>query len=653
MADFTSQYTGQQIEDRLSRVGTNTTNIHNLQLSKQDTISDLASIRSGAAAGSTALQPGDLSGKQDKLVSGVNIKTVDGQSLTGSGNIDLSRFVTSTVNNLANYYLKSEVYTKEEVQQLVYAATNGLSFVVAEALPTASNLTVNKIYLVPSTDPKAENVKDEWITIQVLGGYAWERIGSATVDLSQYYTKSEVDTMLANIDLSEYMPKSGGTMTGQLKWQNENALPKTTSLSYLLGIDSFSAGGTTKYITIADLAASLVTPLTSTNLTKEAYLQWGGRNFTGSYGPIDAAMVTNLGANRFAFLKAAGIEIEYSRDAGETWQSYERTDLQKTGLFSTNGYQVYLGASSTNGESSADYMLRVNVYTKAAGIYSVLNKFIIYLSTSGSTGCWCTIRARTQNNYLDDVDTWVTFADRTPVAGWSGYNVINTSGLTTFGNQPAYHYGHIQFIFGCAGYSGSYSGMLVYNIKAFGGVGWTTPSQMATDGHLYSYDASQAAYFPNLVRATKFVTLGGSSSKFVKGDGSLDSTAYQVALVSGMNIKTINNESLLGAGNLAISNGVDGKSAYQLWLDEGNTGTIQDFFDSLQGNSGYSGDISELEIVNNLYQGGATAALSAQQGVVLDGKITALKNSIVFLTEAEYENLANPDPTKIYMTYES
>lgn len=45
-----------------------------------------------------------------------------------------------------------------------------------------------------------------------------------------------------------------------------------------------------------------------------------------------------------------------------------------------------------------------------------------------------------------------------------------------------------------------------------------------------------------------------------------------------------------------------------------------------QGNSGYSGAAGELEVVNNLTDGGATAALSAEMGKILDGKIGALKD---------------------------
>ena len=68
-----------------------------------------------------------------------------------------------------------------------------------------------------------------------------------------------------------------------------------------------------------------------------------------------------------------------------------------------------------------------------------------------------------------------------------------------------------------------------------------------------------------------------------------------------------------------------------------------------QGNSGYTGDISQLEIVNNLYQGGESAALSAEQGKILNEKI---ENKFIYLTEAEFEALTSYEEGKIYCTYE-
>lgn len=54
---------------------------------KQDKITDLTDIRNGANAGATALQ--SLSDYQPLLVSGTNIKTINNQSLLGSGNITI------------------------------------------------------------------------------------------------------------------------------------------------------------------------------------------------------------------------------------------------------------------------------------------------------------------------------------------------------------------------------------------------------------------------------------------------------------------------------------------------------------------------------------------------------------------------------------
>lgn len=56
---------------------------------KQDVISDLEEIRSGAAKGATSAQPSDLDKKQDLLVSGLSIKTINGESVLGEGDIAL------------------------------------------------------------------------------------------------------------------------------------------------------------------------------------------------------------------------------------------------------------------------------------------------------------------------------------------------------------------------------------------------------------------------------------------------------------------------------------------------------------------------------------------------------------------------------------
>lgn len=298
------------------------------------------------------------------------------------------------------------------------------------------------------------------------------------------------DTVYSS-SLNSKVNKSGDTMTGNLTPATNKGASLGTSSLYWNNIY-----GTTIY----ENGTSLANKYASKTNIPEAYLTWGGKNFSGSYGPIDAAMVPELGANRLAFMPADAVTIEYSRDGGSTWTDYGPTDPQKIDLFNGRGSSFTIG-KATKGEGNIatnKYQLRVNIYTSTGHVYTVLNKFVIYLSTSGTNNNWCTIRARKQSDYTAGNDTWTTFADKISVSGWSGYNVINTSGITTYGNTASSQYGHIQFIFGCdtGSTNNSYPGLTITKIFGFGGVGWTTPSTMAKTGHMYTYDSSQNVTFP-------------------------------------------------------------------------------------------------------------------------------------------------------------
>lgn len=206
---------------------------------------------------------------------------------------------------------------------------------------------------------------------------------------------------------------------------------------------------------------------------------------------------------------------------------YGLTDSQKTALFSV-GYTIRIGGpDTTTGIDKSTYLVRVILETKTANVYTQLNKFAIYIGANGTVGNYCTIEARLRKNLDDEVDTWVNFADKVPIDGWTGWNIINTPTITTYGNNPSLHYGEIRFTFGATSHPHTQiSGLYIERIYCFGGVGWTTPSNMARDGHLYAYDSSQNATFPGAVTSTKFVKSGGTSSQFLKADGSVDSNTY-------------------------------------------------------------------------------------------------------------------------------
>ena len=230
----------------------------------------------------------------------------------------------------------------------------------------------------------------------------------------------------------------------------------------------------------------------------EAFLTWGGKNFSASYGPIDAAMIDPLGANRFAFLKAAGLTIEYSNDGGTTWTDYGATDVQKTGLFGA-GQGFNLGKHSNSGSSNVNDQLRVTIATSAAGLYTVLNKIAIYMSTNGAT-----VQVKMEKALESTPTTYTTHLDWTGISGWSGWNILNINDITTYGNTAASQYGRLRFTFKQTAVNSSYASASISRIMGFGGMGWTIPSNMARDGHLYSYDNSQNATFPAQVTATTF-----------------------------------------------------------------------------------------------------------------------------------------------------
>ena len=185
---------------------------------KQDVISDLAAIRTGAGLGATAVQPATLSTematKQDVINDLSTIRTGAGLGATayqepvgGIPESDLSAelqakiasFITQTVNNLVNYYLKSETYSSAQVDALI-ATVKQFQYTAVSTLPTASADTMGIIYLVPGSSPKQQNVKDEYITLSMNEGgettYYWEMIGQTTIDLSNYYTKSQTDAAI-------------------------------------------------------------------------------------------------------------------------------------------------------------------------------------------------------------------------------------------------------------------------------------------------------------------------------------------------------------------------------------------------------------------------------------------------------------------------
>lgn len=99
-------------------------------------------------------------------------------------------FITNAANDLANYYLKTEIYTKDEVDGLVSAIPK-FAISVVDNLPTA-DISTTTIYLKKTSTTETGNLYTEYIYVN----NAWEELGTQKLSLTNYYTKTEVDNRL-------------------------------------------------------------------------------------------------------------------------------------------------------------------------------------------------------------------------------------------------------------------------------------------------------------------------------------------------------------------------------------------------------------------------------------------------------------------------
>ena len=93
-------------------------------------------------------------------------------------------FIDNTVNDLQNYYKKSETYTKQEVDGKVSSVYKYKGSVATYADLPSTSLTIGDVYNVEST---GDNYA--WT------GTVWDKLGG-DIDLSNYYNKTQTDTLL-------------------------------------------------------------------------------------------------------------------------------------------------------------------------------------------------------------------------------------------------------------------------------------------------------------------------------------------------------------------------------------------------------------------------------------------------------------------------
>ena len=206
---------------------------------KQDAISDLSTIRDGASAGVTAVQPGDLAtvattGSYNDLSNKPTIPVItDTYSATSSNGMS-GKAVASAISNKADKatslsgYGITDAYTKTEVDGLISSVYKPAGSVAFASLPTLSSNVLGNVY----------NVTDAFTTTAnfVEGAGKSYPAGTNVVVVEPTSGTYKFDVLSGFVDLSGYVPTSrkinNKALTGDISLtaSDVGALPDSTAI---------------------------------------------------------------------------------------------------------------------------------------------------------------------------------------------------------------------------------------------------------------------------------------------------------------------------------------------------------------------------------------------------------------------------------------
>ena len=171
---------------------------------------------------------------------------------------------------------------------VISSSAAGVKLEIVQTLPV-SDIDPQTIYLVPSSAPGTSNVYDEYIYVN----NAWENIGSTSVDLTNYYTKTEV----------------GSLFTSQSTAQSEVDSSQNVSISSLSTENASQSSQITSLSTSASETASVVSSLSTAQSTQAQTISSLSTD-TSELGSEVTELSSEVADKQDALIPGTGIEID-------------------------------------------------------------------------------------------------------------------------------------------------------------------------------------------------------------------------------------------------------------------------------------------------------------------------------------------------------
>lgn len=405
---------------------------------------------------------------------------------------DVSNFITSSVDNLVNYYKKNETYTQSEVNNLI-GAIQQFHYEIVQTLPQTGE--TNILYLVPKSTSETQNVYDEY----VYANSGWEKIGDTQIDLSDYVTITMLNNALTNYttttDLTTLLNAKQDNITSSNKLSSD--LVDDTNNTNLFVTSSEKSTWSSKYdkptngIPKTDLDSSVQTSLglADSALQSETYtgtitsVKMNGSTISTS-GEADLGTVITQHqdiSGKQDVMQYSTMPTADSTTVGKVVQYVGTTDVNYT-----NGY-FYIG--TTDGESTPTYSWeQVNVQASESGASKLEDLENVYIfkglrfyCDNGNQGTDTTNNAEAQRlvDYIlsqsvptSATDFYCYFDSMLLHSDWwkgSVAELLKPSLIETWNDsiRITFYYDHIVYAYG-AFYSGNGSNSTISITISFG-----------------------------------------------------------------------------------------------------------------------------------------------------------------------------------------
>lgn len=341
-----------------------------------------------------------------------------------------------------------------------------------------------------------------------------------------------------------------GTSGNYLTWTRNNTtnnitIPYSTNSGTASKLGSSTVGSSVRPIYLSGGSPNQVSSIQTTLLSEPS---------VASVSPTTQSLVTTMAGNKLVLLPASQIIIETTTDGGATWASANVSDDAKATMFRGTVAQSGVYIPLINGAKNKLCGLRItftamryNVpantaetdkytywnssYVQSTERYTTLNGLYLWVSAVN-----CVIRTTVYAATGANPNNWVQMSNTADVnmTGWSGGNFIpcnnQTFGGATSQTGNYWNYRIVCFtdVSGGGEFPSTYtsSAQVIYRVAGYGPNTWTVPNNLFGIDHLYTWDNSANAIFPANVTSTAFVKSGGTSSQFLKADGSVDSNTY-------------------------------------------------------------------------------------------------------------------------------